>query len=34
MMLKSRLYDLQYGFTPTMFRALRCLKRGGCNSEN
>jgi hypothetical protein len=29
-MLKSRLYDLHYGFAPTLLRALICLKRGGC----
>jgi hypothetical protein len=32
-MLRSRLYNLRYGFTPTLLRALMCLKRGGCNAS-
>lgn len=29
-MLRSRLYELHYGFTPTLLRAIACLRRGGC----
>jgi len=31
-MLNSRLYELRYGFTPTLFRAIACLTRGGCRA--